>query len=51
MRLAVQTVLGTALLMKEGKEHPGVLKDKVASPAGTTIAGLHELEKGRFGGC
>lgn len=50
LRLAVQTVLGTALLMKEGKEHPGVLKDKVASPAGTTIAGLHELEKGRFRG-
>jgi pyrroline-5-carboxylate reductase len=44
--LAAQTVLGTARLVLEQRLHPGVLKDMVASPAGTTIAGLAELEKG-----
>ena len=44
--LAVQTVLGTAKLLTDSGEHPGVLKDRVASPGGTTIAGLHELEQG-----
>jgi pyrroline-5-carboxylate reductase len=44
LELAAQTVLGTAKLVLENGIHPGVLKDMVASPAGTTIAGLTELE-------
>ncbi len=44
--LAAQTVLGSAKLLIETSEHPGVLKDRVTSPGGTAIAGLHTLEEG-----
>lgn len=48
--LAAQTVLGTARLLLETGEHPAVLKDRVASPGGTTIAALSVLEHQGFRG-
>ncbi len=45
-RLAAQTVMGSAKMLMDLDEHPGVLKDMVTSPGGTAIAGLHTLEEG-----
>lgn len=44
-QLAAQTLLGSARMVLETGLHPGSLKDMVTSPGGTTIEGLHELEK------
>ena len=44
IRLATQTVLGAAKLVKETELHPAILRDQVTTPGGTAIAAIHDLE-------
>ncbi|MCC8050443.1 MAG: pyrroline-5-carboxylate reductase [Clostridiales bacterium] len=48
LEYACQTLIGSASLVLESGSHPGTLKDAVCSPGGTTIAGVHALERGGF---
>lgn len=43
--LAVQTVVGAASLVQDTGEHPALLREKVCSPAGTTISAIRVLEE------
>ena len=48
LEFAAQTAMGTAKLILDKDKHPGVLKDEVCSPGGTTIQGVRALEAGGF---
>ena len=43
--LVVQTLVGSAAMLRETGEHPSVLRENVSSPAGTTVAALRELDR------
>jgi len=51
IQFAAQTLLGAAKTVLQTGKHPAVLRDEVCSPGGTTIHGVHELEKGGLRNC
>ena len=51
LSIAADMVLGSAVLLQKTGEHPAALADKVCSPGGTTIEGLHKLRALGFENC
>ncbi|MCB1318365.1 MAG: pyrroline-5-carboxylate reductase, partial [Leptospiraceae bacterium] len=49
-RMACDTIVGSIALLNASDEHPDVWRNRVTSPAGTTIAGLQVLEENGFHG-
>lgn len=50
LQLAAHTFHGAAKMVLETGEHPAILKEAVQSPGGSTVYGIHELEKGALRG-
>lgn len=48
LKLAVDTMLGAALMVEKTGSHPMILRDSVTSPGGTTIAALNALDECGF---
>ena len=48
--LFIQTLAGSAEMLKRTNEEPAILRSKVTSPGGTTEAGIHSLQENGFGG-
>ena len=48
IELAAQALAGSAEMVLQTGQHPAQLKDNVCSPAGSTIVGVHALERGNF---
>lgn len=47
-RMAVQTLLGSTVLLRSVDEHPAAIRDRVTTPGGCTIDALTQLEEGRL---
>lgn len=51
LKFAAQVLVGAGKMVLETGKHPGKLKDEVTSPGGTTITGVHAMERGSVRYC